>query len=141
MSDLWSKIRNLVRGDIENKTVNVNKHPTPEVNVVVRRPSSFAEAEPIAALVKGGQAVVVNFEGVPMDTAQRLVDYLSGATYALDGNMEKIGTAIFLFAPLDVNIQSRDLFRLKKNNAPHPAPIRRLCPGAVTLGRLAREKF
>ncbi|NMA54910.1 MAG: cell division protein SepF [Firmicutes bacterium] len=114
MSDLWSKIRNLVRGDIENKTVNVNKHPTPEVNVVVRRPSSFAEAEPIAALVKGGQAVVVNFEGVPMDTAQRLVDYLSGATYALDGNMEKIGTAIFLFAPLDVNIQSRDLFRLKE---------------------------
>lgn len=90
-----------------------NKHPLPpEVRVVVRRPRSFAESEPIAALVKAGQAVVVNFEGVPVETAQRIVDYLCGATYALEGNMEKIGSAIFLFTPADVDIHARDLFGL-----------------------------
>lgn len=116
MPDLWRKIRQLLNRDdrdLLDENNEQNEGPsTPEVRVVVRRPNSFAESEAIAALVKSGQAVVVNFEGVPVDTAQRLVDYFCGATYALDGNMEKIGAAIFLFAPMDVNIHMRDLFGL-----------------------------
>jgi len=81
-----------------------------KVQVAVRRPSSFAEAESIAGQIKAGQAVVVNLEGLPLPTARRLVDYLSGATYGLDGNMEKVGAFIFLFTPPGVNIHVRDLF-------------------------------
>lgn len=83
--------------------------PQGEVRVVIRRPHSFDEAEGIAALIKDGQAVVVNLEGLALETAQRLVDYLCGATYALDGNLEKVGASIFLFTPAGVNIHVRDL--------------------------------
>lgn len=115
MPDLWSRIQKLVskedRNAFEDDNEEFDRRSLPaEVRVVVRRPSSFAESEAIAALVKAGQAVVVNLEELPMETARRLVDYLSGATYALDGNMEKVGAAIFLFAPADVNIHVRDLF-------------------------------
>ena len=117
MPDLWSRIHELIdkgkENAIDEDNENLSRRSLPaEVRVVVRRPQSFAEGESIAALVKDGQAVVVNLEGVPAQTAQRLVDYLSGATYAVDGNMEKIGTCIFLFAPADVNIHVRDLFGL-----------------------------
>lgn len=117
MPDLWSKIHGLIdRGkedamDEDNESLNGRSLPA-EVRVVIRRPHSFAESESLAALVKEGQAVVVNLEGVPVGIAQRLVDYLSGATYAIDGNMEKVGTSIFLFAPAGVNIHVRDLFGL-----------------------------
>ncbi|HKM40195.1 MAG TPA: cell division protein SepF [bacterium] len=118
MPNLWSKIRRLIEKEEESMVLQhetdwaTQNHATPEVQVVVRRPCSFDEGESIAALIKSNQAVVVNFEGLPVDIAQRLVDYLSGATYALDGNMEKIGMAIFLFAPVDVNIHIRDFLGL-----------------------------
>ena len=77
MPDLWRKIRQLLNPDdrdLLDENNEQNEGPsTPEVRVVVRRPNSLP-SEAIAALVKSGQAVVVNF-GVPVDTAQRLVDY------------------------------------------------------------------
>ncbi|MGI6128678.1 MAG: cell division protein SepF [bacterium] len=115
MPGLWRRIHKMIGKDkendiFENNTDWLDQSLSPEVRVVVRRPRSFAESESIAAMVKNGQAVVVNLEGVPAQTAQRLVDYLSGATYAIDGNMEKIGMGMFLFAPPEVNIHVRDLF-------------------------------
>ena len=117
MPDLWSKIYKFINKDdkraLDEENVEFNGPSLPtEVRVAVRHPRSFAEGESIAALVKAGQAVVVNFEGVPVEIAQRLVDYLCGATYVLNGNMEKVGPSIFLFTPMDVDIHARDLFGL-----------------------------
>ncbi|MDK2784719.1 MAG: cell division inhibitor SepF [Bacillota bacterium] len=116
MPDLWEKVRSLIgkRGvPVSGPTeLKVRLDPPPsEVRVVVRRPTSFAEAESIAAQIKAGQAVVLNLEGLALETAQRLVDYLSGVTYGLDGNQEKVGASIFLFTPPGVNIHVRDLLR------------------------------
>ncbi|HHV58479.1 MAG TPA: cell division protein SepF [Firmicutes bacterium] len=114
MPDLWKRVRSLV-GKRQGTAAGADEGgdvldpPPGEVRVAVRRPASFAEAEPIAAQIKEGQAVVVNLEGLPLATAQRLVDYLSGATYALDGNLKKVGASIFLFTPPGVNIHVRDL--------------------------------
>lgn len=116
MPDLWEKVRSLIgkRGVSVSEPAELQVHlnPSPgEVRVVVRRPTSFAEAESIAAQIKAGQAVVLNLEGLALETARRLVDYLSGVTYGLDGNQEKIGASIFLFTPPGVNIHVRDLLR------------------------------
>lgn len=117
MPDLWSRIQKLIdkgkENAIDEDAENLIRQSLPSgVRVVVRRPHSFAESESIAALVKNGQAVVVNLEDVPIEVAQRLVDYLCGATYALNGNMEKVGTSIFFFAPAGVDIHVRDFFGL-----------------------------
>lgn len=116
MPDLWEKVRSLIGkrgGSVSGPAeLKVRLDPSPsEVRVVVRRPTSFAEAESIAAQIKAGQAVVLNLEGLALETARRLVDYLSGVTYGLDGNQEKVGASIFLFTPPGVNIHVRDLLR------------------------------
>lgn len=115
MPDLWKKLLALV-GKREGAVARADEpgaflHPVKgEVRVVVRRPASFAEAESMAAQIKAGRAVVINLEGLPLATARRLVDYLSGATYGLGGNLEKVGASIFLFTPPGVDIHVKDLF-------------------------------
>ena len=48
--------------------------------------------------------MVINLEAVERNAAQRIVDFLSGAVYALDGNIQKVANGIFLIAPYNVGI-------------------------------------
>ncbi|MBR0277648.1 MAG: cell division protein SepF [Clostridia bacterium] len=84
------------------KVVNINT--TTQLKVVVVTPESFDEAKDIAEHLKQKKPVVINLEGVEKDIARRIVDFLSGAVYSLDGNIQKISTGIFLIAPYNVGI-------------------------------------
>ena len=84
------------------KVVNINT--TTQLKVVVVTPESFDEARDIAEHLKQKKPVVINLEGVEKDIARRIVDFLSGAVYSLDGNIQKISTGIFLIAPYNVGI-------------------------------------
>lgn len=86
----------------KGKVVNINT--TTQLKVVVVTPESFDEAKDIAEHLKQKKPVVINLEGVEKDIARRIVDFLSGAVYALDGNIQKISTGIFLIAPYNVGI-------------------------------------
>jgi len=82
----------------------VNIHTTTQLKVVVMQPESFEEAKDIADHLKSKKPVVINLEDVEKDVARRIVDFLSGAVYALDGNIQKISAGIFLVAPYNVDI-------------------------------------
>ena len=86
----------------KGKGVNINT--TTQLKVVVVTPESFDEAKDIAEHLKQKKPVVINLEGVEKDIARRIVDFLSGAVYSLDGNIQKISTGIFLIAPYNVGI-------------------------------------
>lgn len=86
----------------KGKVVNINT--TTQLKVVVVTPESFDEAKDIAEHLKNKKPVVINLEGVEKDIARRIVDFLSGAVYSLDGNIQKISTGIFLIAPYNVGI-------------------------------------
>lgn len=86
----------------KGKVVNINT--TTQLKVVVMTPESFDEAKDIAEHLKQKKPVVINLEGVEKDIARRIVDFLSGAVYSLDGNIQKISTGIFLIAPYNVGI-------------------------------------
>lgn len=86
----------------KGKVVNINT--TTQLKVVVVTPESFDEAKDIAEHLKQKKPVVINLEGVEKDIARRIVDFLSGAVYSLDGNIQKISTGIFLIAPYNVGI-------------------------------------
>lgn len=86
----------------KGKVVNINT--TTQLKVVVVTPESFDEAKDIAEHLKQKKPVVINLEGVEKDIARRIVDFLSGSVYALDGNIQKISTGIFLIAPYNVGI-------------------------------------
>ncbi|BDI31898.1 hypothetical protein CCAX7_39490 [Capsulimonas corticalis] len=78
-------------------------------HVTVRRAvQSFDDARRAADGLKEGQQQIVNLEQTPGDMAERIIDFLNGSTYALDGSVEKIGEQVYLFTPSTVTIDVED---------------------------------
>ena len=73
-------------------------------SVKVIRPQTFNEAQIVAEFLKEGKTIVVNLEGIEIGKAQRIIDFTSGATFAISGNLQKISNYIFLVTPTNVDI-------------------------------------
>ncbi len=86
----------------KNKVVNI--HATTQLKVVVMQPENFEDAKGIADHLKAKKPVIINLENLDSDVARRVVDFLSGAVYGLDGNIQKVASGIFLIAPYNVSI-------------------------------------
>ncbi len=75
-----------------------------QVKVVISQPSAFEQSEEICAHLKEKKSIILNLEYVNKDVARRIVDFVSGAVTALDGNIQKISNSIFLVAPFNYEI-------------------------------------
>lgn len=75
-----------------------------QVKVVISQPSTFEQSEEICEHLKEKKSVILNLEYVNKDVARRIIDFVGGAAYALDGNMQKISNSIFLVAPFNYEI-------------------------------------
>lgn len=82
----------------------VNIHTSSYVKVVVYQPLSYDDTQNIVDNIKNRKPVVVNLENLDIDLAQRVLDFLSGAVYALDGSIQKVARGIFVLAPNNVDI-------------------------------------
>ncbi|MCZ0755513.1 cell division protein SepF [Anoxybacillus sp. J5B_2022] len=72
--------------------------------VVLIEPRAYAEAQEIADHLKNRRAVVVNLQRIQHDQAKRIVDFLSGTVYAIGGDIQQVGTRIFLCTPDNVDV-------------------------------------
>jgi len=72
--------------------------------VVLIEPRVYAEAQEIADQLKNRRAVVVNLHRIERDQAKRIIDFLSGTVYAIGGDIQKIGSEIFLCTPDNVEV-------------------------------------
>lgn len=72
--------------------------------VSLAEPRVYAEAQDIAESLKSKQAVVVNLQRIEKDQGLRIIDFLSGTVYALGGDIQRIGTDIFLCVPDTVEV-------------------------------------
>lgn len=72
--------------------------------VILSEPRVYAEAQEIADQLKNRRAVVVNLQSIQKDQAKRIVDFLSGTVYAIGGDIQRIGTNIFLCTPDNVDV-------------------------------------
>lgn len=103
----------------KNKVVNI--HTTTQLKVVVYTPNSFDNAREIADHLKAKKPVVINLENVETGVARRIIDFLTGAVYAVDGSIQKIADRIFLIAPYNVGIMGGDVKdELMKNKIVFP---------------------
>lgn len=75
-----------------------------QVRMVISQPTTFEQSEEICSLLKEKKSVIVNLEYVNKDVARRIVDFISGGVYALDGHIQKISNSIFLIAPMNYEI-------------------------------------
>ena len=73
-----------------------------EVSLI--KPSSFDDSREICDCLLDGKAVVLNMEGIQTDVAQRIIDFTSGATYSMDGKLQKISNYIFIVTPSSISL-------------------------------------
>lgn len=83
----------------------VSLHTQKPVRVVLAEPRSYDEAQDIADNLKNHRPIIVNLQRVPKEHAIRIIDFLSGTVYALNGNIQKLGSHIFMCTPANVDIQ------------------------------------
>ena len=74
------------------------------MEVCVIKPSVVDEAREITETLLSGRTVILNLEGLDLEIAQRIIDFTSGATFAISGNLQKISNYIFLVTPANVDI-------------------------------------
>ena len=74
------------------------------MEVCVVKPSSVDDSREITETLLSGRTVILNLEGMDLELAQRIIDFISGATFAINGNLQKISNYIFLVTPTNVDI-------------------------------------
>ena len=101
----------------------VSIHTGKGIKVIVCEPERFEEAQALADHLKNRRQVVVNFESTRPEVSQKIIDFISGAVYSLDGHSQQLGQNIFLFAPSSVEISSDHKTLLRKSDFMNTEPF------------------
>ena len=88
----------------KNKVVQMPQTQTNAIKMVISQPTTFEQSDEICSFLKEKKSVIVNLEYVNKDVARRIVDFISGGVYALDGYIQKVSNSIFLVAPSNYEI-------------------------------------
>ena len=75
--------------------------------MILLEPRAYSESQQIADHLKKRNTVVVNLKRVTPEQAKRIVDFLSGTLYAIGGDLQKLGSGIFLCTPKNINVQGK----------------------------------
>ncbi len=86
-----------------NKVVNISA--TTQLRVVLVKPDRFETASEVADHLREKRTVVLNLESTNKDVARRLLDFLSGVTYAVEGKIKKVAANTYLITPYHVEIE------------------------------------
>ena len=98
---------------------HLQQEPTQEIkNFVIYSPKTYTDIKKLIDFLRNGQPIIVNLSTVKQEKGQRILDFLSGAIYALGGKSHKISASIWLLTPNGVNIMvPTDLMeQIKKDN-------------------------
>lgn len=74
------------------------------LEVCVIKPTTVDDARDVTDTLVGGRAVILNLEGLHVELAQRIIDFTAGSCYAIDGNLQKVSSYIFIITPKSVEI-------------------------------------
>lgn len=75
--------------------------------MILLEPRAYSESQQIADHLKNRNSVLVNFKRVTSDQAKRIIDFLSGTLYAIGGDLQKVGSGIYLCTPKNINVQGK----------------------------------
>lgn len=90
--------------DKNKNVVNLTSVNNPTSKVVLCEPRTYSEAQEIADNIVNRRAVVINLQRMDNQQAMRIVDFLSGTVYAINGDIQKLGPKTFLCTPDNVNV-------------------------------------
>lgn len=74
--------------------------------MVITQPTCYNDVEEVGTYLKSKKSVIINLENVGKEDARRVLDFLSGATFMIEGNIQKVSSLIYLMTPRTVEIQN-----------------------------------
>jgi cell division inhibitor SepF len=78
----------------------------PEIKTL--KPKNFEEAQAVVDCLRDKLPIIINFEETPEKDVQRIMDFISGSIYALDGNIKPVSSKVFIFAPDNVSLEASE---------------------------------
>ena len=100
-----------------NKIVSLN--PNQDYQLIFRSPDSYNEVKSIVDKIKESSPVIVNTDALETKEARRLIDFISGAVYSLNGDVCKAGKGVFLFTPGSIEIEGEALNEMINQKMEH----------------------
>lgn len=85
-----------------------NTESTTEMNMIIFRPTEYDQAQTIIDYLKLRKPIIVNLDEIEVSVAQRILDFITGAVYALSGDIKKAARNIFVVVPSNVEISNAD---------------------------------
>ena len=102
-----TRINNVVSFNHPNREyVNARQGEVENARVVLLEPIRFEESQGIADNLLDHKAVVINIESCDTDIAAKIIDFVGGVVYAIDGTIQKVSQGIILAAPQNIDIAS-----------------------------------
>ena len=89
-----------------DKPDRMSRNDSGAFRMVIIEPKSIDECRKLIDNMRANKPVIINLEKVETDLARKMFDFMSGATYALAGTIQRINQNIYLFAPRNVNIRA-----------------------------------
>ena len=93
-------MKNSYKGSTKVTTYNTSD----QIKMIVINPDNYDEAREICDYIRSGKPVVVNLENMAFEVAQRVMDFLSGSCYSLNGNVQRVAKNIFIVAPNNIDV-------------------------------------
>lgn len=90
----------------EDSTSFKNKYPKSKITTI--KPKDFNDAQAVSDLLRDKIPVIVNFEDTDINEAKRIIDFISGTTYAVDGKIRQVSSKVFICAPDNVTVSSSE---------------------------------
>jgi len=92
----------------QSKVVDFNKSSSHGQQVVIIQPSCIESAQEVCNHLRQGRTVICNFETIEPKVAQRVMDFITGATYAIDGQVHKVSPMIFVTVPRNISLMDEN---------------------------------
>ncbi len=90
------------RTDSQNTMIRTASLTKSKITTV--KPTSFDDAQTVANCLRDKVPVIINFENTNTEDAKRIIDFISGTTYAINGEIKKVSQNVFVCAPSNVTV-------------------------------------
>jgi len=91
--------------NIQSKVIPMNTAVSSS-KMVITQPNCYEDVQEIGDYLKNKKSVIVNLESVSKEDARRILDFMSGATFVVEGTIQKVSNLIYLITPRNVEIQN-----------------------------------
>ena len=93
----------------DTNVVPMAHHSSQKPKIKIVEPRTYSEVKEIADLVLKNNSVILNFRRIEKDQAKKILDFLTGTVYAIDGDIQRVGEEIFVCTPSNVDIDGTEL--------------------------------